>query len=164
MINNVTFDDTNYLSKRDGAEKDKECLKNLFECMNYEFYVPKVPKTSGGQKATDDKFQLPATTDDLTFKEMDDVLDDVAKKENYQSLVVVISSHGNDGVVFGKDHKKDSALELKVSKIVKKFMNESWAGKPKVLIFQACQGDVVDLGYQIKEKTNQGWSNKIFQI
>ena len=33
MINNVTFDDTNYLSKRDGAEKDKECLQNLFECM-----------------------------------------------------------------------------------------------------------------------------------
>ena len=151
MINNFEFE---HLSNRDSAENDTADLKNLFESMKYDIYDPSLASSTVPK--------LPSTTENLTFKQMDDVLDDVGRnKGNHSSLILVVSSHGNDGIVCGTDHKKDSALELKINKIVKKFMNKNWAGKPKIIIFQACQGDVVDLGFEIEEEVNQGWSNKI---
>ena len=134
MINNIEFKQLPY---RYGAENDQIVLKSLFESMNYAIKI----------------------VENLTDKNMDDELDDVGENTGeYESLVLIISSHGADGVVCGTDHTKNSALELKINKIVKKFQNKNWAGKPKVIIFQACQGDVVDVGFdlELEEKKNQG--------
>ena len=138
MINNIKFD---HEHNRQGAEKDEEGLKALMWERKFEIYHG--PTGKG--------------TTNLTDQEMENTLEDVGKNMGkHESLILVISSHGDDGVVYGTDHKKDSALELKTNKIVQKFMNKNWAGKPKVIIFQACQGEVFDKGFEIEEALKTG--------
>ena len=138
MINNIIF---HYEQPRYGAEKDEEGLKALLTEKKFEMYQG--PTGKG--------------TRNLTDQEMENTLEDVGKNSgNHESLILIISSHGDDGVVYGTDHKKDSALELKINKIVQKFMNKNWAGKPKTIIFQACQGDIFDKGFEIEETVRTG--------
>ena len=142
MINNFNFKDNTGLKYRGGAEKDEKDLKELLGSKNFEIY-----KRANGEGTTN-----------LTDQQMEDILDDVGKNEgDHDSLILVISSHGEEGVVFGTDHRKDSIMEIKTNKIVQKFMNKNWAGKPKIILFQACQGDVFDLGVEIEDTYSEGW-------
>ena len=142
MINNFKFKENTGLKFRGGAEKDEKDLKELLGRKKFEIF-----KTANGDSTTN-----------LTDQQMEDILDDVGKNEgNHDSLILVISSHGEEGVVFGTDHRKDSIMEIKTNKIVQKFMNKNWAGKPKIVIFQACQGDVFDHGVEIEDSFSEGW-------
>ncbi|XP_044731076.1 caspase-3-like [Chrysoperla carnea] len=57
--------------------------------------------------------------------------------EEYCCLVVVILSHGENGVIFDVNGKP---VEIEMIKLIMK-KNEKLLGKPKILMIQACQGD-----------------------
>ena len=61
-----------------------------------------------------------------------------------QICVVVLMSHGNEEGLFTSD-----GFLIEKESILKKFHNQNCPnlmGKPKFFIFQACQGDVIDIG------------------
>ena len=60
------------------------------------------------------------------------------RKEHTGCFIVIILSHGNDGVVFSSDDK-----EIHIADIEKEFHNSkcrSLQGKPRIFIIDACRG------------------------
>ena len=133
IINNVNFKKLGKDYERHGSDKDYQSLADLFKSMGMHLH-------SDGR------------TRDLRADQMDDILKEVATlaNNNYKFLVVVIMSHGGKDEIFGADYSRSDAARktLNVTKIISQFMeNPFWNGKPKLFFFQACQGPVLDRGF-----------------
>ncbi|XP_077535220.1 uncharacterized protein LOC144147060 [Haemaphysalis longicornis] len=124
IINNVEFISTE--DQRDGSELDVDRMKDLFT--QFLFTV-----TVGSN---------------LTADEMKKLLRDVSQQESQKDaecLVVILMSHGLEGVIYGSDDEKVH-LERDV---YERFNNEkcrALQGKPKLFFVQACRGREWDSG------------------
>ncbi|XP_073339295.1 caspase a-like [Pagrus major] len=127
LITNIKF--TNRRLNRDGAERDEKNMKKLLEGLGYE--VVKHPN--------------------LTAKAIDAAIRDFSehpKLKETDSVVVVIMSHGKEGVVLGVDWKKETSGDEKpdefpINDIYKHLGPEKCKAlmdKPKIIIINACRG------------------------
>lgn len=128
VVNNDKFDPVDkdlHLSDRHGTVKDGQDLAKLLIDMGF-----------------DDVNVLR----DLTGEDMKRDLQRVAKDERHNDadcFVCVILTHGdNGGVLYGTD-----GVKLTVQDVIAPFANlESLRGKPKLFLFQACRGNMLDAG------------------
>ena len=75
---------------------------------------------------------------DLTKSQILEVLKEYQRIEHTGCFVVIILSHGRDGVVVSSDDQ-----EIRIADIEKKFHNSkcpSLEGKPRIFIIDACRG------------------------
>ncbi|EAA10483.4 AGAP004920-PA [Anopheles gambiae str. PEST] len=92
--------------------------------------------------------------DDLTRKEIKQVLDDLAEEDHKNSdcLLVVIMTHGDDDVL----HAKDGTFN--VDRLWENFIGDSCPsllGKPKLFFIQACRGSSFDTGVHFSQCMTQ---------
>nr|WEC89225.1 caspase [Polypodium hydriforme] len=112
IVNNYDFPGSS-LSKRKGAEKDKQPLLDLFDCLGFEVMY---------------KQNLPAVDVVEAVQEL------VGRSRGHDCAVVFLMSHGKEGAVFGAD-----ARPVYMSNIIGILSTALSPGKPKLLIVQACR-------------------------
>lgn len=94
---------------------------------------------------------------DLTCANINKIVREVASKDHSDCdcLALVILSHGENGLVYGADGK----LHLdKVARMLRPDYCPTLAGKPKLLLVQACRGSEFDKGHLMIEATDGGAS------
>ncbi|CAH1787638.1 unnamed protein product [Owenia fusiformis] len=120
IINNYAFEPK--MRNRDGTEHDVKRLKQLFERFEYTVVVK----------------------NDLTAGKIRETLTEESSRDHADSFVLVILSHGTVDAVYGVDKEKVPYKEIY------NFFNgencKKLAGKPKIIIIQACQGKKKDSG------------------
>jgi len=79
----------------------------------------------------------------------------------HDCLVVVVLSHGELGLLYAYDvaYKADSLWHYFTADRC-----QSLAGKPKLFFIQACQGDKLDPGINLKERTETDGLAQTFRI
>lgn len=85
---------------------------------------------------------------DYTFNQIKTLLEQISKYDhsNHDCIVIAILSHGGQGYIQAKD------MPYRLDALTTYFKPEncpSLAGKPKICIIQACQGDQIDRGFQM---------------
>ena len=127
IINNESFVNDIY-KYRSGSTIDANNLDILFEQLGFKVKVQ----------------------NNRTYQEMREDIATFAQKvehEDSNMAIIVLLSHGEDGLVFGTDGRK-----VPNEWILGQFDNENCPklkGKPKLFIFQACRGDDPDYGAPI---------------
>jgi hypothetical protein len=111
IINNNKFE---RMPKRKGTDKDRDALKKTFTDLLFEVDVYNNQTVSETQII----FKCLATKD--------------YSSEN--ALVVCILTHGEEGIIYATDGT------IQIKDMMKWFKGSNLAGKPKLFIFQACQG------------------------
>ncbi|XP_063976031.1 caspase-1-like [Diachasmimorpha longicaudata] len=134
--------------------------RGLALIFNHEFFTVSHLKPRSGTNV--DCEQLVSTLKDLGFEVKDfhnathrDIaknLEAVADKDhsNHDCLVVAVLSHGELGLLYAHD------TPYKADTIWSYFTADkcpTLAGKPKIFFIQACQGDRLDAGATLKERT-----------
>jgi len=98
---------------------------------------------------------------DLTLDELDKKLDYWAKEDytNYDCFLMAVLSHGEQGIIYAKDgaYKPEDNLwgRFTGDKCV------TLASKPKLFFIQACQGDRLDGGVQLRTQVDGSSTFKI---
>ena len=108
------------LNDRAGAQKDEEHFVSLFGFLGY----------------------TPVVYRNKSSAEMYAIMEELNKLDHskYDSLVVCVSSHGNQRAIFGSDN-----VEIKRDEFYNSIMNcQSLKEKPKLFFIQACHLPVVD--------------------
>ena len=109
-----------YLNERAGAVKDEEHFVSMFKFLGYSTFVHRNQSSA----------EMCAKMEELN--QMD--------HSNYDSLVVCISSHGNQRGVYGSD-----SVEVNRDEFCNSIKScPSLKGKPKLFFIQACRLPVVD--------------------
>ena len=114
LINNKDFLPHTRMKTRKGSDVDADAMKSLFEELGF----------------------IVSDFKNLTTDQMRSELKKAAFK-NYSSLgcsVCCILSHGSEGVLYGTD------AAISIQEVTSYFHGRNLAGKPKLFIFQACQG------------------------
>lgn len=114
------------LETRHGTDKDEESLQNTFTAFGYRIVI---------------RENLIHT--DLLNAVRDAVNECVGK----DSLIVCILSHGYKGVVYGAN-----SIPVKIEDIENLMTSNRLIGKPKILIVQACQGDVTQQAHEVSNQ------------
>lgn len=127
IFNHMNFDKMN---QRKGTEIDGERIHKNLEKLNF-----KVSRYN-----------------DLERDKMLNVLDKASEEDytHHDCLVIVVMTHGDVGVLWAKDKS------YKVSELWEPFTGincKSLIGKPKLIFIQACRGDELDHGVQIKARS-----------
>jgi len=124
IINNESFVNDIY-KYRSGSTIDANNLDILFEQLGFKVIVQ----------------------NNRTYQEMREDINSFAQRQEHASsnmAIIVLLSHGEDGLVFGTDGRK-----VPNEWILGQFNNDNCPnlkGKPKLFIFQACRGDDPDYG------------------
>lgn len=118
------------MAKRNGADKDRDDICNTLYGLDFDVRV----------------------FDDLSRKEVLDRLKDVSREDHSDNdcLVVVMMSHGEQGVLYARDNKYN------VDSLWKNFVGNacpSLIGKPKMFFIQACRGEQFDEGVAYAAKS-----------
>ncbi|XP_066495782.1 caspase-3-like [Tiliqua scincoides] len=114
------------LSPRQGAEKEaKRLCKTLSDC-NYEVQL----------------------CYDLTAKEIEDVYKKECDADHGDYFVSVLSSHGEEGVIF--DCEGQPVRLLQIFQALSPQRCHRLAGKPKIFFIQACRGKKIDPGVWVE--------------
>ena len=126
IINNRNFVNMN---ARTGTDVDAKRLKELFLYLGFETQY----------------------FENLTTQQMRVQLGAIAKADHskYDSIIISVLSHGDEGMLYGTDSKAGSESSLKVEELGTYFDSigcPSLIGKPKVVILQACRGSNYDKG------------------
>ncbi|KAK2580379.1 hypothetical protein KPH14_006134 [Odynerus spinipes] len=120
----------NHLKSRSGTNVDCDNLKATLECLGFEVKV----------------------YSNYTSKDVTNVLHDAANMDHstYDCLIVSVLSHGELGMLYAYDspYKADTIWTYFTSDKC-----PTLAGKPKIFFIQACQGDKLDAGVTLKERT-----------
>lgn len=114
---------TRMLQTRHGTDQDVASLTRTFSTFGYRIIVR----------------ENLIHTDILT--QVRNVVDGCARKD---SLIVCILSHGYKGVVYGAN-----SIPIKIEDIENLMASLRLIGKPKILILQACQGDVTQQAREV---------------
>ena len=116
IINNHHFKKSSGMEKypRNGTDKDRDALIDVFKML---------------------KFDVRAFNNQTT-QQIEGLLKELAVADHsyYDAVAVAILSHGEEGVIYSTDGKMD------LKSISDPFRGPNLAGKPKIFIFQACQG------------------------
>lgn len=142
LIFNHEFFTTNHLKSRSGTNVDCETLSNCllklgFEVKDYQ---------------------------NLVFKDLQKNLEKVSEMDHtdHDCLIVAVLSHGEMGILYAHD------TPYKADTIWSYFTADkcpSLAGKPKMFFIQACQGDKLDPGVSLRERTEtDGHGAQTFRI
>ena len=121
IINNKTFLESSgqHLSPRQGTDVDRDGLKKLFQKLQFKVEI----------------------YNDITKREIRNITAKMASSDHssYDAFIFTVLSHGEEGLVYGTDGT------ISIRDITLKFnSNTSLAGKPKIFLFQACQGTKID--------------------
>uniref|UniRef100_A0A8C8SDG8 Caspase-3 n=1 Tax=Pelusios castaneus TaxID=367368 RepID=A0A8C8SDG8_9SAUR len=138
IINNKNFHPATGMSFRSGTDADAAHIRDTFLTLGY-------------------KVKL---NNDLTCKQMGDILQNVAKDDhsNRSSFVCVLLSHGEDGLIYGTD----GPLELKMlTGLFRGDRCKSLVGKPKLFFIQACRGTDLDSGIETDSRPEENTCHKI---
>lgn len=133
IFNHENFD-MPILKQRNGTEADCHNLEQTLRTMNFEVIVHK----------------------DLLFKQLDAVLDDLSSLDytNCDCLLIAVLSHGEQSVIYAKN------MSYSTNILFDRFTPDkcpSLAGKPKLFVIQACQGDKLDCGVDVEvDKLDSG--------
>jgi len=132
IINNKNFNPSTQLNERKGTDRDAEALFDCFSNLNFE-----VEQLHDG-----------------TALEIKSKLRSLANEDFSQDdcLVVCVLTHGDRGVLWGRDHRYPT------DDVYSYFTADkcpSLAGKPKVFLIQACQGSKFDQGTFVKEHRDE---------
>lgn len=128
IINNEHFydNDHNEMSelRRWGTDLDASRLKKLFEQLRFKV-----------------RFEY-----DLTEKEIKGAVQSLVSECHknagcYDSVCLVILSHGTDGYIYGTDFEN----KINLDKDVLNLFDDVLIGKPKLFVFQACRGENFNL-------------------
>ncbi|KXJ71200.1 caspase-like [Aedes albopictus] len=111
------------MAKRNGTDKDRNDICNSLYALDFEVRV----------------------FDDLSRKEVLETLKEVSREDHSDNdcLVVIVMSHGEQGVLYARDNKYN------VDSLWKNFVGNSCPsliGKPKMFFIQACRGEQFDEG------------------
>ncbi|KAG5328669.1 CASP1 protein, partial [Acromyrmex charruanus] len=146
--------------------------RGLALIFNHEFFTVSHLKSRCGTNV--DCENLKATLKDLGFevndyhnltqKDIVKQLERVAEMDHseHDCLVIAVLSHGELGLLYAHDgaYKADSLWHYFTADKC-----QSLAGKPKLFFIQACQGDKLDPGITLKERTEtDGYPSSIFRI
>nr|QAV56480.1 caspase-7 [Dugesia japonica] len=124
IINNEEFDRGLNLSPRSGTQRDFEKLKTLFKKLNFVVENHK----------------------NCTAYEMRKNLEEISKRKDlkdYSMFVCFILSHGDEGIIYGRD------AHVSIDTMLNYFKGDKCkglVGKPKLFFIQACRGDKFDKG------------------
>lgn len=126
IFNHETFNLAS-LKPRNGTEADCNNLKSTLELLGFEVRSYK----------------------DLTFKELDSVLEEVSGMDfsDCDCLLIAVLSHGEQNIIYAKN------MSYSTNILYERFTPDhcpSLAGKPKLYIIQACQGDKLDGGVDVE--------------
>lgn len=115
------------LKQRNGTEADCANLEATFKLLDFEV----------------------RTYHDLTFKELDSIIEDLSKSDfsDCDCLLITVLSHGEQNIIYAKN------MSYSTNILYERFTPEncpSLAGKPKLYIIQACQGDKLDSGVDVE--------------
>ncbi|XP_012263598.1 caspase-1-like [Athalia rosae] len=130
LIFNHEFFTVNQLKSRSGTNVDCETLQKCLFKLGFEVK----------------DFQ------NLTFKDIQKNLEKVSELDHtdHDCLVVAVLSHGEMGILYAHDtpYKADTIWSFFTADKC-----PSLAGKPKLFFIQACQGDKLDPGVSLRERT-----------
>lgn len=120
----------NHLKPRNGTNTDCENFKNALELLGFTVRV----------------------YENYTSKRLEMVLKEASELDhsNHDCLIVSVLSHGELGTLYAYD------TPYKADTIWSPFTSDkcpTLAGKPKLFFIQACQGDKLDSGITLKERT-----------
>ncbi|XP_040572146.1 caspase-1 [Lepeophtheirus salmonis] len=126
VFNHENFDPRLELKKRNGTRADRDNLKRTLRKLEFEVRV----------------------FDDLDFMDLDKILEDVSNDDHTESdcLLILVLSHGESGLIYARDSA------YKPERLWSYFNGKNCptlAGKPKMILIQACQGDQLDHGVEL---------------
>lgn len=133
IFNHEKFDMPS-LKSRNGTEEDYKNLGETLKMMDFDV----------------------KTYTDLHFKDLDAVLEEVKLFDfsECDCLLIAVLSHGEQGVIYAKN------MSYSTNVLFDRFTPDkcpSLAGKPKLFIIQACQGDKLDGGVDVElDKPDSG--------
>ncbi|KAM9801260.1 caspase-7-like [Neosynchiropus ocellatus] len=81
---------------------------------------------------------------DLRGREIYELFERESSMAVHQCFLAVLSSHGEDGCVFGSDGRP-----VWLSRIFQMFDNKEMESKTKMFLVQACRGDALDNGVEV---------------
>lgn len=115
------------MAKRNGTDKDRDDICRVLDDLDFDVRV----------------------FNDYSRKELLETLKDVSKEDHSNSdcLVVVVMTHGEQGVLYARDNKYN------VDSLWRPFIGKacpSLIGKPKMFFIQACRGEQFDEGVTFK--------------
>ncbi|GFS16061.1 caspase [Elysia marginata] len=146
IISNEKFDNED-LENRDGTVRDVTALNSLFYGLHFDVTQKKDLKSEDMKKIITDKI----------------VKYDHSKSD---SCVVVILSHGADGVVFGTDGRYDENTGKPLNGVEVEWIRQSMCAvpsllkKPKLIFIQACRGKKKDKGIPANSSQQETGSNQ----
>lgn len=129
-------------------DRSEEC--NRAVVVSVAHFYPGVPLIKRSGASRDDKrlhsnlsklgFKVELHTD-LSSTEIDRLFYKESRRPVKDCFLAVLSSHGEEGCVFGADGKP-----VQLSRIFAYFDNECMEKKTKLFLIQACRGDALDAG------------------
>lgn len=133
IINNKSFDSVVGLGPRNGTDVDASALANRFAELGFDVEIE----------------------DDVTTEEMLQIMKKYAFMDHSDNdcFACAILSHGEEGIVYGKNGKID------IKKLLQPFKGnncDSLAGKPKIFFIQACRGTEFDDGTELNVADAKG--------
>ncbi|CAK6972679.1 caspase-7-like [Scomber scombrus] len=122
VVSVAEFDHGVNLGRRSGAERDEKKLHGILSRLGF-------------------KVDLHS---DLSSEEIYQLFKEESRRPVKDCFLAVLSSHGEEGCVFGADGKP-----VWLSHIYRYFDNECMEKKAKVFLIQACRGDGLDDGVEV---------------
>ncbi|XP_069174400.1 caspase-1 isoform X1 [Procambarus clarkii] len=140
VFNHRIFDRHTGLGERNGTDKDRDQVQNLFEKLGFKVKV----------------------CNNFSVAEIKVVIQDMAFGTDHTDcdmLVVVFMSHGEQDILWGRDG------HIKADFLFESFQGDqckSLAGKPKLFFIQACRGEGLDAGVTLvrarpSDETDSGY-------
>ncbi|KAL4609300.1 caspase-7-like [Arapaima gigas] len=123
LVSVTDFDPGVTLSRRPGAKKDTKRLHKVLSKLGFKVLL----------------------VNDPTAEEMCQVFKTASKQVVENCFLGVISSHGEEGIVFGAD-----GGIVKLSDIFSMFESPTMDGKTKLFFIQACRGGNLDPGVEVE--------------
>jgi len=134
VFNHMNFDPRLQLRPRNGTNCDRDNLRINLRQLDFEVEV----------------------YDDLPFKEIERILENAALEDHSDAdcILVTVLSHGELGILYASDQP------YKPDRLWSHFTADkcrTLAGKPKIFLIQACQGDQLDHGVDmVRTETDAG--------
>ncbi|XP_067114589.1 caspase-7 [Osmerus mordax] len=123
LVSVETFDPGVQLSRRPGAGRDTKRLHRVLRKLGFKVDIHS----------------------DLTAREIYALFQKESKKTVEGCFLAVLSTHGEEGCVFGAD-----GGPVRLSRIFSYFNNPHMEGKTKMFFIQACRGHELDAGVEVE--------------
>ncbi|CAG7824986.1 unnamed protein product [Allacma fusca] len=132
IFNHENFNPNLDLGRRNGTEKDRQNLKQSLKALGFEV----------------------SAHDDLTYQQVVKEIEALTKEDHStrDCLIIAVLSHGDTNMMYAKDYyyKPDMLWQSFTAEKV-----PTLAGKPKIFLIQACQGNMLDEGTKLVRVSNR---------